>query len=167
ASRGGRESETYHLTNPRPVSAGTLFDSATGLVAQGPRVDPHALDDLLDVYRPYLRQHCEFDVANTRRDAPELPCPAIEGEVLDRLVEFLKARGRGRGAASGAVPSGLAGDRVRVHCSAETWDQLLHDAMTVEEALYAGALALEGEPGDLQRATQLLERYLVQAREVA
>ncbi len=162
AARSGRQSETYHLTHPRPVTAGALLDAASGLAARAPAVDPRALDELLDVYRPYLKQHCGFDVTHTRRDAPELECPVLEGEVLERLVGFLATRAPA--AADAAAPPDAVGERVRVHCSGETWERLVREEMTVEQALYAGVLALEGEPAAMAHATRLLERHLAAAR---
>jgi hypothetical protein len=39
--------------------------------------------------------------------------------------------------------------------------------MTVEEAIYAGLLALEGDPSGFEHSTNLLESYLTEARSAA
>lgn len=185
--RRGRESTTYHVTNPDPPTAADLVRAAHHLIAEAPPAPPQALDGLLDVYGPYLKHHCTFDTTNTARDAAALACPRIEGEVLDRLLGFFSTRaparaggqqarpelaltvaGHGGGmfdlsappAARDIAPADAAAARVQAHCNASTLERLLGAELTVEQAVYAGLLALEGEPSSMEHATHLLESFL-------
>ena len=176
---------TYHLTNPTPVPARQLVEVASSRFAGGPQAPLHGIEQVMAVYRPYLGTHAEFDVANTLRDAPELPCPRLDADMLERLVAF--ASDREPDAASrtapievalaigeaGAVldlsdpdaPRGVsAADadaaRVRAACSAATLDRLVDGDLTVEDAVYAGLLFLEGEPARLDGAVRLVAAHL-------
>jgi len=189
--RPGAASCTYHLTHPDPTTAGELFDAAMRLAPQAPRVPDRGVDELLAVYRSYLKDHCEFDTSNTRRDAPELTCPRFEDVVLKRLVaESLKrttlpaaSTERGRGvalvvpgtdggcfdvsspsAASPVSPDEAEEAGVRAFCSAATLTALIRGEMSVEQAIYAGLLAMEGDASGLVHATHVLGSYLAQAR---
>ena len=192
--RPDRASTTYHLTNPTPTMASELLRSAHQLIAEAPPVPSQALDGLLDVYRPYLKHHSTFDTTNTERDAAALACPRIEGEVLERLLTFFATRklgsarqerarpemaltiaGQGGGtfdlsapaAARDIAPGDAGAARVQAHCSAGTLERLLGAELSVEQAVYAGVLALEGEPSGMERATYLLESFLAATRETA
>jgi thioester reductase-like protein len=187
-------STTYHLTNPSPTKASELVRSARHLIAEARPAPARAFDGLLDVYGPYLKHHCTFDSSNTERDAAALVCPRIEGEVLERLVSFFSTHGleRVRGertrpelaltvAGEGGGTFDLSspttardiaaedGDdaRVRAHCTTGTMEQLIGAELTVEQAVYAGVMALEGEPSSMEHATFLLESFLAAARETA
>lgn len=190
--RNGTESTTYHVTNPDPPMAADLLRAAHHLIAEAPPAPPQALDGLLDVYGPYLKHHCTFDTTNTARDAAALACPRIEGEVLDRLLGFVSTRtpapacgrqarpelvltvaGHGGGtfdlsaplAARDIAPADAAAARVQAHCNASTLARLLGAELTVEQAVYAGLLALEGEPSGMEQATYLLESFVAANRE--
>ena len=189
--RQGRESTTYHLTNPEPPMARDLLRAAHHLIAQAPPAPSQALDGLLDVYGPYLKHHCTFDTTHTARDAAALVCPRIEGEVLHRLIGFFATRGiapagaeqarpdmalvvAGGGtfdlsaaaaAARDMAPEYAAAARVQAHCNASTLERLLGAELTVEQAVYAGLVALEGEPSSMEHATYLLESFLAANRE--
>ncbi len=189
--RPGDESTTYHLTHPSPVRAGALLEAARHLRAEAPRVPDRVLDELLAVYRPYMKHHCDFDVTHTARDTPGLPCPLIEGEVLERLVGFVAKRGFGvtrQADGRSELALNVVGDgghaldlsspaaateigseevrdaRVSAQCTAETLDRLLSREITIEQAVYGGLLALEGEPSGMEHATHLLEAYLAEPR---
>jgi len=192
--RNGTESTTYHVTNPDPPTAAALLRAAHHLIAEAPPAPPQALDGLLDVYGPYLKHHCTFDTTNTARDAAALACPRIEGEVLDRLLGFFSTRapapapasgrqarpelvltvaGHGGGtfdlsaplAARDVAPADAAAARVQAHCNASTLARLLGAELIVEQAVYAGLLALEGEPSSMEHATYLLESFVAAGRD--
>ncbi|MCE7869756.1 NAD-dependent epimerase/dehydratase family protein [bacterium CPR1] len=91
--RGQNHGQTYHLTSPHPTSAGALYEAATRALARPPQVPAAALDEALRLYRPYLNEHPHFDSTHTERDAPELPCPVLDEEALDRLVRYASERG--------------------------------------------------------------------------
>jgi thioester reductase-like protein len=192
--RSDPASTTYHLTHPFPVAARQIVEATSGMSGEAPRVPVRAVDDLVEVYRPYLRDHCEFDRHNIERDAPHLTCPRLDAAVLGRLVGFVtehlfgrvvQAKGRRElalavvgpeggcldlsvpGSSSGIEPEEVDDARVRARCSPETLDGLLGGDMTVEEAIYAGLLALEGDPSGFEHSTNLLESYLTEARSAA
>lgn len=105
---------TYHLTNPRPVLVQALAEAGAAAIAKASPSDPQraelavgqklplrsplttifgqSLDQHMDVYRAYLRDDPEFDDTNTRRAAPNLPCPELDSERLSRLVDYATLR---------------------------------------------------------------------------
>lgn len=186
-------SMTYHLTNPTPVTPSELFAAASSRGLDGPPVPLEALDEVLEVYRPYLEKHAEFDCSNTTHDAPHSPCPRLDGPTLERLIGFsfeshrepapvlagsdhralvLSVAGPGGGdfdlsqsAAAERIPSDEIGDAsARAYCNSIILDRLLSREMTVEQAIYGGVLSLEAEPTELARATELLGSYLAENR---
>ena len=100
--------QTYHLTNPQPVAisdieevlreklaasvelgAGTKrarLDRAGGKSASAS--PPEDLVRSMDVYRSYLRDDPQFDCSATTDAVPHLPCPVIDREIVERLVDF-------------------------------------------------------------------------------
>ncbi len=89
----GQNRTTYHLTNPNPVKPLELYEAAGRALARPPQVPPSALDEALQLYKPYLGEHPQFDSSLTERDARERPCPKLDAEALDRLVRYASDRG--------------------------------------------------------------------------
>jgi thioester reductase-like protein len=92
---------TYHLTNPQPVTVadmlatmGTILGEI--LMRQGPaRSDKIRGEEMIDsfreqmkVYRSYWSDDPDFDSTHTAAALPHLPCPTIDGTVMDRLSRF-------------------------------------------------------------------------------
>ncbi|MEO8496258.1 MAG: SDR family oxidoreductase [Planctomycetota bacterium] len=93
--------QTYHLTNPKPVSITALAEAmiAAVLATVGESTNhkagiPAALRESegfrehMAVYRSYFRDDPVFDVKNTQRIATELPCPALDHETLVKLWNY-------------------------------------------------------------------------------
>lgn len=99
---------TYHLTNPRPITARMVQQaiqmalgepSAVSETSAGPSrqatasdtktpVDPRWFRQQMDTYRAYFRDDPAFDDTNTRTALPQHPCPAIDLEMLVKLARF-------------------------------------------------------------------------------
>jgi thioester reductase-like protein len=93
--------QTYHLTNPAPVTALSIQDAiARGLAEvvlgkQPKRATSAAAEDFvasfreqMAVYRSYWSDDPQFDSTHTQAAVPQLPCPQINPEVMDRLIRF-------------------------------------------------------------------------------
>lgn len=85
--------QTYHLTSPHPPTATALYEACARAPVAPPEVSPRLLEEALSVYQPYLSHHPDFDVRNTERDAPKLPCPPVDDSLLDRIVDFASRAG--------------------------------------------------------------------------
>lgn len=178
---------TYHLTHPNPVSAAALLAATTEFSGSAPQVPEQALDEVLNVYRPYLREHCEFDQTNTRRDAAPFPCPPMDAALIRRLVHYFASHEFGRvpqqalgvqlalsvvGAeaqtldlSAPATPRAISTDeaddaRASAHCTSDTLARLMDRELTVEQALFGGLVALEGESAYLEQAAGLLQSFV-------
>jgi thioester reductase-like protein len=92
---------TYHVAAPQTVSA-RLFQrvvqDAIQLFSNRPIAQQVIADELLayerifhesmQVYRSHWRDDPQFDLTNTRRAAPHLPCPEMDYELLMRVARF-------------------------------------------------------------------------------
>ena len=93
--------QTYHMTNPRPVTVrliqqvvqeaiekystqrfvGTLSEEQ--IVAY-----EHEFQQHMEVYRSHWRDDPAFDCTNTQRALPNLPCPEIDYDMLLRIASY-------------------------------------------------------------------------------
>ncbi len=108
AGRPRLHGTVYHLTAPQPVPAGLIREVAdevlglTDLSWAGPAwpaepttLEEHFLDQVRD-YWLYRAASLAFDTAHTRAALPGLPPPAVDREVLGRLIGFGRADRWGR-----------------------------------------------------------------------
>jgi thioester reductase-like protein len=92
---------TYHLTSPLPVrlsEMSTVMQEAVESYSQ--LADPgsqwncdgtwfeQTFREQLGIYGSYWRDDPEFDVSNTRRAAPHLPCPPLDRAGMMKLAKF-------------------------------------------------------------------------------
>jgi thioester reductase-like protein len=93
--------ETYHLTNPRPVTVKSIQEVIqeaiekyssrrfVGELSEQEIVDYEALfQHYLEIYRSHWRDDPVFDRTNTDRVLPDLPCPEIDYEMLLRIASY-------------------------------------------------------------------------------
>jgi thioester reductase-like protein len=162
--------QTYHLTSSHPLTPEDLYQATLGRADSAPAVPTSALDEVLRVYRPYLRNHPIFQDEQRRRDCPERPCPCLDRTTLESMVAFALQSGGGVGvrlhvgeqevwSSSQTVTS-----TVEAFCSEPTWEALLAGDLKVEAALYEGWLLLEGEPDDLEPSLAVLRAYVEERR---
>ena len=91
AVREASNGKTYHLTHQRPTSFRELFSAFSSRVtrpilsAQKERFEEGVI---ADTYRPYLREHPNFDRTGLENDAQEPAAPIIDQAALDRLADF-------------------------------------------------------------------------------
>ncbi|MEI8374778.1 MAG: SDR family oxidoreductase [Planctomycetota bacterium] len=92
---------TYHVTSPQPPLILDMASVMQKVVEDlSPLGDPDSswnLDgewfaktfrDQLGIYGAYWRDDPQFDVTNTLRAAPHLPCPNLDREMMSRLSRF-------------------------------------------------------------------------------
>ena len=185
-TRRGDDAEcTYHLTSPNPVAAGHLVEVIQAVGFEAAKAPRSALDAALETYRPYFRNHPEFDTSNARGALPDLPCPTLAGSRLEQLVRYAAGELGLNGtngqlalllclggteeaqldltdplAARPADPGAQGGARARATCSRATLERLIDGLITVEEAIYSGRLAIEGDRHGLPGAIGLLEAFV-------
>ncbi len=93
--------ETYHLTNPRPVTVKLIqkvvqdaiekYSSRrfVGELTEQQIVEYEALfQQYMEVYRSHWRDDPVFDRTNTDRALAHLPCPEIDEEMLLRIASY-------------------------------------------------------------------------------
>lgn len=93
--------QTYHLASPEPVTV-RLFQSvvqeAIRRYSRRPIAEATAPEDLaayealfhqyMSIYKSHWRNDPEFDLANTRRALPHLPCPPMDFDRLLRVAQY-------------------------------------------------------------------------------
>ena len=92
---------TYHVTSPYPPLILEMASVMQEVVEDlSPLGDPdstwnlggewfaNTFRDQLGIYRPYWRDDPQFDMTNTLRAAPHLPCPKLDREMMSRLARF-------------------------------------------------------------------------------
>ncbi len=92
--------QTYHLTNPKPA---TVADMVLAFTAALPKVAPQhktasnglstaemfaSYREQMKVYQSYWSDDPEFDSSNTSAALPDLVCPEIKNEVMQRLIDY-------------------------------------------------------------------------------
>src|SRR5208283_1055645 len=93
--------KTYHVTSPRPPLILEMASVMQEVVEElSPLGDPDSswnLDgdwfaktfrDQLGIYGAYWRDDPQFDMTNTFRAAPHLPCPELDREMMSQLARF-------------------------------------------------------------------------------
>jgi len=91
--------QTYHLTNPQPVTAMDMQQAIGNVLGerfsqQPPRLNAISEDfvasfrDQMGIYQSYWSDDPEFDSSRTQRALPDLPCPVIDTQVMDRLARY-------------------------------------------------------------------------------
>ena len=93
--------ETYHLTNPQPVTVKLIqeviqeaiekFSSRrfVGELTEQQILDYEALfEHYMEIYRSHWRDDPKFDRTNTDRALSHLPCPQIDYEMLLRIASY-------------------------------------------------------------------------------
>lgn len=94
--------KTYHLSpreciTPRMIiQAGYDYFHSCGVEFVGPDVQEftpisgidQAAKDNMRMYEPYENSDPLFDTSNLNTSVPELPCPAIDNEMLQRFLQF-------------------------------------------------------------------------------
>ncbi len=97
--------KTYHLAPDKPVTANQMRDAM--VQAFSTYADPLAsadhndsswsfdqeefvnyFRDQMKIYESYWKDDPEFDLSNTHRAAPHLPCPEVTEEMLVRLCKY-------------------------------------------------------------------------------
>ena len=92
---------TYHVTSPYPPLILEMASVMQEVVEDlSPLGDPDSswnlgeewftktFRDQLDIYRAYWRDDPQFDMTNTLRAAPHLPCPKLDRAMMSRLARF-------------------------------------------------------------------------------
>lgn len=92
--------ETYHLAPDEPVTSRLMADTLEqvggyyGTQFVGPNTtidDPTETEALfyqnIEIYDSYWRNDPTFDLTNTKKAAPHLPCPHVDKEMLVRLSQ--------------------------------------------------------------------------------
>ena len=93
--------ETYHLTNPRPVTVKSIQEVIqeavekyssrrfVGELSEQQIVEYEAMFQYyMEIYRSHWRDDPVFDRTNTDRALPHLPCPEIDYEMLLRIASY-------------------------------------------------------------------------------
>ena len=97
--------QTYHLAPEKPVTSNVMRDAmAQGFLTYADMSTSADQNDSnwsfnqedfvkyfrgqMEIYEAYWKDDPEFDLTNTRRVAPHLPCPEVNGEMLIRLCKF-------------------------------------------------------------------------------
>lgn len=91
--------KTYHLTNPRPVTAGdieaaiveSLRESIGAGTTDGPSLSAAQTAEFrrqMEVYSAYFSDDPEFDCSNLRRALPAQECPQMDASALVRLANY-------------------------------------------------------------------------------
>ncbi len=101
---------TYHLTSPHPTSIAEMAAVMQQVVeAMSPLGESDTswnydgawfektFREQMAVYGAYWRDDPQFDVTNTRRAAPHLPCPCVDSAMLTRLARYAIESNFGRG----------------------------------------------------------------------
>ena len=101
---------TYHVTSPHPPLVLEMAAVMQEVVEElSPMGDPDSswnmdgewfastFRDQLGIYGAYWRDDPQFDVTNTLRAAPHLPCPMLDREMMSQLARFAIDANFGRG----------------------------------------------------------------------
>ena len=97
--------QTYHLAPENPVTVNVMRDSMvqgfllfSDLSASADNGNGtwsfdqdefvRYFRDQMSIYESYWKDDPEFDLTNTKRAAPHLPCPDVNGEMLIRLCKY-------------------------------------------------------------------------------
>ena len=97
--------ETYHLAPDKPVTVNVMRDSMiqgfttyNDLTANANRSESgwsfsqdefvKYFRDQMKIYESYWKDDPEFDLSNTHRVAPHLPCPEVNEDMLIRLCKY-------------------------------------------------------------------------------
>jgi thioester reductase-like protein len=93
--------ETYHLASPRPVSVKLIQEVVQEAITKYCDRRPEAVlsdeqlagveqlfHDHMLIYRSHWRNDPTFDVTNTQRALPDLPCPEMDRELLLRVSRY-------------------------------------------------------------------------------
>jgi len=104
--------ETYHLAPQEPVTTAEMISacldyySVDGVEFIGrdnevpdPNLFEQALADNTAMYEAYETTDPLFDTSNTRTALPDLPCPQIDRDMLNRFIEFGESDRWGKGPA--------------------------------------------------------------------
>jgi thioester reductase-like protein len=100
---------TYHVTSPHPPRIVDMASVMQEVVEElSPLADPDTdwtLDgewfartfrEQLGIYGAYWRDDPQFDVTNTLRAAPHLPCPPVDRDMMTQLARFAIGANFGR-----------------------------------------------------------------------
>ncbi len=101
---------TYHVTSPQPPLVLEMAAVMQEVVEElSPMADPDMSEnmdaewfaktfrDQLGIYGSYWRDDPQFDMTNTLRAAPHLPCPKLDREMMSQLARFAIDANFGRG----------------------------------------------------------------------
>ena len=101
---------TYHLTSPHPPLVLEMAAVMQEVVEElSPMADPDSswnmdgewfastFRDQLGIYGAYWRDDPQFDVTNTLRAAPHLPCPKLDREMMSQLARYAIDANFGKG----------------------------------------------------------------------
>lgn len=93
--------QTYHLTNPHPATVLSMQTAIVEALAEvvesrpAPKASSAVSEDFvasfreqMGIYQAYWSDDPRFDSTRTEQAVPHLPCPAIDHEVMRRLVRF-------------------------------------------------------------------------------
>ncbi|MFI4874333.1 MAG: SDR family oxidoreductase, partial [Blastopirellula sp. JB062] len=99
--RSDLHGRTYHLTNPQAATVAEMLGAVAAMVLKIARHDEPAesssmsADEIAEsfreqmgVYQSYWSDDPTFDSTNTEQALPELPCPAVDDAMMDRLIAF-------------------------------------------------------------------------------
>lgn len=99
-SRPSLHDQTYHLASPKPVAVATIqriiqqaIESYHPKALRAPgNVDLSTYESLfheyMKIYQSHWRDDPKFDITNTIKALPELPCPAMDEAALMRIAQY-------------------------------------------------------------------------------
>lgn len=124
------------------------------------------LDELLQTYRPYLRNHPRFERNRLEQALPDCgPAELTPLELEQQMRLALKALEPGLVLQVGDQslrlnPEGDGAQQVMAYCHPQTLEKLQNGQLSLVAAVHNGCLHLEGESLQLEPALSVLQAFL-------
>lgn len=161
-----RTSGTFHLTAGRPMQARQLLEICARMPRFSASVPGPVLDELLQTYRPYLRNHPRFErnrleQALTDCGTGELTPLELEQQMRLALKALEPSLLLQVGEQSLRLnPEGDGAQEVVAYCHPQTLEKLQSGELSLPAAVHNGCLHLEGESAQLEPALSVLQAFL-------
>lgn len=160
-----RASGTFHLTAGSPMQARQLLEICARMPRLSTPVPESVLDELLQTYRPYLRNHPQFERSRLEQALPDCgPAELTPLELEQQMRQALKALEPSLRLQAGEQslrlnPEG-EGQEVVAYCHPQTLEKLQTGELSLQAAIHNGCLHLEGESSQLEPALSVLQAFL-------
>ncbi|MFN8606515.1 MAG: SDR family oxidoreductase [Vulcanimicrobiota bacterium] len=157
---------TFHLTARNPFRADQLLQLCADIPRPSASVPGPVLDELLQTYRPYLRNHPGFERKRLEAALPDCGPGHLSPPELERQLRLALKALEPRlllhvGDESIRLnPEGQDGAEVAAYCHAHTLDRLRSGQLSLHQALHNGSLHLEGDSPQLEPALSVLQAFL-------